>query len=214
MRVHPERAAEAQGEVVVRAAARRNRGSGNPRHAVLPPRRRQPMPMDKARFVDAVFDPNAKRLAHLGRDAKGPVRLPDAVDRRHPAVDLDVAPLKPQDRRRRSGAVVEFCARARIAGAAKARNAARKKCASGQHGKPHQESGRMDTTNSPFGVERVAIGDCRRMTEARATRRRLVHPDGSARRRTLNGARAVGRASFPRARSLAAIDFTPFLTHF
>ena len=23
----------------------------------------------------------------------------------------------------------------------------------------------MDTTNSPFGVERVAIGDCRRMTE-------------------------------------------------
>ena len=24
----------------------------------------------------------------------------------------------------------------------------------------------MDTTNSPFGVERVAIGDCRRMTES------------------------------------------------
>ena len=105
MRVHPERAAEAQGEVVVRAAARRNRRSRNPRHAVLPPRRRQPMPMDKARLVDAVFDPNAKGLAHFGRDAKGPVWLPDAVDRRRPAVDLDVAPLKPQDRRRRSGAV-------------------------------------------------------------------------------------------------------------
>jgi hypothetical protein len=61
--------------------------------------------MDQARFVDAVFDANAKGLAHLGRDAKGPVWLPDAEDRRRLAVDLDVAALKPQDRRRRSGAV-------------------------------------------------------------------------------------------------------------
>ena len=105
MRVHPERAAEAQREVIVRAAARGNRRSGNPRHAVLPPGRRQPVPMDQARFADAVFDPDPKGLADLGREAKGPVWLLDGVDRRRPAVHLDIAPLKPQDRRRRSGAV-------------------------------------------------------------------------------------------------------------
>src|SRR5580698_4327889 len=100
MRVHPKRTAEAQWKVVLRAAARGNRRPGNPRHAVLPPRRRQPVPMDQARFVDAVFDPNAKGLAYPGRDAKGPVWLPDAVDRRRLAVHLDVAPPEAQDRRR------------------------------------------------------------------------------------------------------------------
>src|ERR1700722_17793045 len=105
MRVHPERAAEAKWEIVVRAAARRDWRSRNPRHAVLPPRRGQPMPMDQARFAYAVFDPNAKGFADLGRNAKGPVWLSDAVDRRRFAVHLDVAPLKAQDCRRRCGAL-------------------------------------------------------------------------------------------------------------
>ena len=81
MRMHPERAAEAQREVVIGAAARRNRRPGNTRHAVLPPRRRQPVPMDQARLVDAVFDPDAKGLADFGGEAERPVRLADAVDR-------------------------------------------------------------------------------------------------------------------------------------
>ena len=141
MRVHPERAAEAQGEVVVGAAARGNRGSGNPRHAVLPPRRREPVPMDQARFADAVFDPDAKGLADLSRDAKGPVWLSDAVDRRRLAVHLDIAPLKAQDRRRRRGAVCRALRPGEDRRRRQARNAASKKCASGQHGKPpHQIS--------------------------------------------------------------------------
>jgi hypothetical protein len=36
--------------------------------------------VDQARFVDAVFDTDAKRLADIGRDAERPVRLADAVD--------------------------------------------------------------------------------------------------------------------------------------
>ena len=67
MRVHPERAAEAQREIVIGAAARRNWRSGNARHSVLPPRRRQAVPMDEARFVDAVLDPHPKGLADFGR---------------------------------------------------------------------------------------------------------------------------------------------------
>ena len=84
MRVHPERAAEVQGEVVVRTAARRYRRTGNPRHAVLPPRRRHPVPMDEARFADAVLDAHAEGLADFGGEPERPVWLSDAVDRRRP----------------------------------------------------------------------------------------------------------------------------------
>ena len=61
--------------------------------------------MDQARLVNAVFDPDAKGLADLGRYAEGPVWLPDAVDRRRLAVHPDVAALEPKDCRRRRGAV-------------------------------------------------------------------------------------------------------------
>ena len=61
--------------------------------------------MDQTRFANAVFDANPKRLADFGREAKGPVWLPDGVDRRRLAVHLDVAPLEAQDRQRRRGAV-------------------------------------------------------------------------------------------------------------
>ena len=119
MRVHPERAAEVQGEVVVGAAARRDRRAGNPRHAVLPPRRRHPVPMDEAWFADAVLDAHAEGLADFGGEAERPVWLSDAVDRRRLAVHLDIASLKPQDRRRGWPLSVEVWARAGIGGAAK-----------------------------------------------------------------------------------------------
>jgi hypothetical protein len=88
--------------------------------------------MDQARFVDAVFDANAKGLADRRRDAKSPIWLPDAIDRRRLAVDLDVAALKPQDRRRRSGAVGRVLRPGEDRRRGECRNAARKKCASGQ----------------------------------------------------------------------------------
>ncbi len=131
MRVHPERAAEAQGKVVIGAAAGGNRRAGNPRHAVLPPWRRHPVPMDQARLADPVFDANTERLAHLGGEAKVPVRLSDAVDRRRLAVYLDVAALKAQDRRRRCRCRSSFAP-----GRGRARRAAREKRASGQHARP------------------------------------------------------------------------------
>jgi hypothetical protein len=58
-------------------------------HAILLPRRRQPVPVNEARLVNLVFDADAKRLSDIARDAKGPVRLPDAIDRSRPPVDLD-----------------------------------------------------------------------------------------------------------------------------
>ena len=103
VRMHPERPAESQREIVVGAAARRNRRAGNSRHAVLPPRRRQPMPMDEARLVDAVLDPHAEGLADLGRQAERPVGLTDAEHRGGPAVHLDVAALQSEDGRGRRG---------------------------------------------------------------------------------------------------------------
>jgi len=99
--VHIEGAAIAQREVIVSAAARRDRRSGDARHAVLLPGRRQAVPMDQARLVDLVFDADAKRLADIGGDAEGPVRLADAVNGSRLAVHLDSAALQPEDRSRR-----------------------------------------------------------------------------------------------------------------
>src|SRR5262252_6647327 len=96
--MHPKGAAKAQWKVVVRSAARRDRGSGNAGHAVLPPRRRQPVPVDQARLVDFVFDTDAKRLADIGGDAECPVRLADAIDRSRLSIDYDIAALQLQDR--------------------------------------------------------------------------------------------------------------------
>jgi hypothetical protein len=175
------------------------RWSGNPRHPVLPPRR-QPVPMDQARFVDAVFDANAKGLAHLGRDAKGPVWLPDAIDRRRLAVDLDVAALKPQDRRRRSGAVGRVLRPGETGRRGQGGNAACKKRASGQHGKPHQESADGHYQQSiPSGTcsDRRLPANDGRADDAGST----CSPGGSARRRRLNGVRGVGRAWFTHAKS-------------
>ena len=56
--------------------------------------------MNEARLFDMIFDPDTKRLADLGGDPDGSVRLPDAKHGGDFAVDLDVAPLNPQHRRR------------------------------------------------------------------------------------------------------------------
>ena len=202
MRVHPERAAEAQGEVVVGAAARRNWGSGNPRHAVLPPRRRQPVPMDQARFADAVFDPNAKRLADFGREAKGPVWLADGVNRRRLAVHLDVAPLKAQDRRRPLRRCLSSFARGR---GSQAPPSLKRRPQELRVGTAWEASSirvragrarRWTLIKSLFRVERVATGDCRQMTNGHDHAwRRFVRPDGCAAAAWPNGRprRSVGR---------------------
>src|ERR1700741_786729 len=101
MRMHVEGAAIVQRKVVIGAAARWDRRSRDPGHAVLLPRRRKAVPVDQARLADPVFHTNAKRLADLRRDAKRPVRLLDAVDGSRLAVYLDVAALQLQDRLRR-----------------------------------------------------------------------------------------------------------------
>jgi hypothetical protein len=74
------------------------------------------MPMDQARLVNLVFHADAKRLADIGGEAEGPVRLPDAVDRSRLAVHLDRAALQPEDRPRRriaagaaGGRVLRLC---------------------------------------------------------------------------------------------------------
>ena len=133
MRVHPERAAEVQGEVVVRTAARRYRRTGNPRHAVLPPRRRHPVPMDEARFADAVLDAHAEGLADFGGEPERPVWLSDAVDRRRLAIHLDVAPLKTQDRRPGLAAACRSLGPGKDRRRGQSRNAACEKCATGYH---------------------------------------------------------------------------------
>ena len=79
MGMHPEGAAKAQREVVVGAAARRNRRSGDAGNAVLLPWRREAVPVDQARLLDLVFQAHAKWLADLGRDAERAVGLADAV---------------------------------------------------------------------------------------------------------------------------------------
>src|SRR5437764_493983 len=99
--MHPKSAAEAQREVVVRSAAGWDRRSGNPGHAVLLPRRRQPVPMDQARLVDLVLQPDAKWLADIGCEAVRAVRLPDAEDGSRLSVDHDGAGLKLKYRPRR-----------------------------------------------------------------------------------------------------------------
>ena len=100
VRVHPEGAAETQREVVVRAAAWRDRRSRNAGHAVLLPRRREAVPVDQAGLVDPVFQAHAEPLIHPRPDAEGAVGLPDAEDGGGLAVHLDAAALDPQHRRR------------------------------------------------------------------------------------------------------------------
>jgi hypothetical protein len=56
--------------------------------------------MNEARLFDMIFDPDTKRLANLGGNPDGSVGLPDAKHGGDFAVDLDVAPLNPQHRRR------------------------------------------------------------------------------------------------------------------
>src|SRR5947207_3281342 len=98
MRVHPVGAAKAQREIVIAAASCWNRGSRNIRNAVLPPGRREAMPVDEARLVNMVFDPDAKRLGDIGGDPKSSVRLADAKHGSGLAVHLDAAALEPQHR--------------------------------------------------------------------------------------------------------------------
>ena len=57
MRVHPVRSAETQREIVVGAAPRRYGRSGDAGDAVLLPGRRKAVPVDQARFVDAIDQP-------------------------------------------------------------------------------------------------------------------------------------------------------------
>ena len=101
MRVHPERAAEGQREIVIGARPRRNGRSGNAWHPVLRPGRRQPVPMNETRFVEAVLDPDAKGLADVDEKAGYAVRLADAVDGSRLAVHHDFAWRYLEDRRRR-----------------------------------------------------------------------------------------------------------------
>src|SRR5207302_7624185 len=98
MRVHPVRAAAAKGEIVVGAASRRNRQSRRFRDAVLPPGRREAMPVDQAWLFDMVFDSNAKWLAYIGGDSEGSVGLADAKYGSGLAVHLYVTALEPQHR--------------------------------------------------------------------------------------------------------------------
>ena len=100
--VHPVRPAEAQGEIIVGAAARWYRRPRDARDAVLLPWRRQAVPMDQARLVDLVFHAHAEPLAHVRPDAEGPVGLLDSEDRRRLAVHLDAAALQPQHGWRRA----------------------------------------------------------------------------------------------------------------
>lgn len=100
VRVHPVRSAETQREIVVGAAPRRYRRSGDAGDAVLLPGWRKAVPVDQAGFVDPVFHADAKPGAHLGPDAEGTGGLLDSVHRRRLAVHLDAAALQPQHRLR------------------------------------------------------------------------------------------------------------------
>jgi hypothetical protein len=55
------------------------------------------MPVDEARLVNMVFEPDAKRLGDIGGDPKSSVRLADAKYGSGLAVHLYVAALEPQD---------------------------------------------------------------------------------------------------------------------
>src|SRR6516165_8834410 len=100
--MHPEAAAEAQREIVVGAAARRNRRPGDAGNAVLLPWRGETVPMDQTRLLERVFHADAEPIAHLRSDAEGAVGLPDAQHRRGLAVHLDAAACNPQHRRWRA----------------------------------------------------------------------------------------------------------------
>src|SRR5580704_14848725 len=100
MGVHPERAAKAQWEVVVRATARRDRWSGDAGYAVLLPGWGKAVPVDQARLIDPVFDKDAELCPDLGYDASAAARLADGEYRGRFAIDLDRAPLELEDLRR------------------------------------------------------------------------------------------------------------------
>jgi len=93
--MHPEGAAEAQREIVVGAAARRNGRSGDTGNAVLLPWRREAVPVDQARLLDLVFQAHAESLAHLRPNPERAVALADPEHRGRLAVHLDAAALDP-----------------------------------------------------------------------------------------------------------------------
>lgn len=100
VRVHPERSAETQREVVVGAAACGYRWSGDTGDTVLLPGRREPVPVDQAGLLDPVFHAGAEPIAHSSPEAEGAVGLLDSVNRRRLSLDLDRAAQQPQRRLR------------------------------------------------------------------------------------------------------------------
>ena len=98
MRVHEERAAEAEWEVVVGAGAgcdRRRRNAGN---TVLLPGRRKAVPMHQGRHVELVLDADPELLSHRRRQALPAIRLADAQARCRFPVHLEATPLNAEDR--------------------------------------------------------------------------------------------------------------------
>src|SRR5215472_5033441 len=60
MRMHVKRAAIAQREVVIGAAARRDRRAGDAGHSILLPGRCETVPMDQGRPIKLIFDADAE----------------------------------------------------------------------------------------------------------------------------------------------------------
>ena len=87
MRVHPERAAEAQREVVIGGSAGRDGRSGNAGDAVLLQGRRQAVPVDQARLADPVFDAGRETPRLSASSAPAAVGLRDAAHRSGLAID-------------------------------------------------------------------------------------------------------------------------------
>src|SRR6516165_2337953 len=102
MRMHPKGSAKAQWEVIVGAAARRDRWSGDAGYAVLLPGRSETVPMNQARLVDVVLEANPEPLSNLGYDAGSAVRLADCEYRGGFAIHLDRAALQLEDSGRTS----------------------------------------------------------------------------------------------------------------
>jgi hypothetical protein len=109
MGMHPESSAKSEREVVISAAARRDRRPGNPRDPVLPPGWGQAVPMDKARLVDPVHHTHAEGLANLGSDAERAIGLTDSEHGRRLAVNLDAATSEIENCLRRRGVARHRC---------------------------------------------------------------------------------------------------------
>src|SRR5690625_4460347 len=94
--MHPVRARPVEREVVVVACAGRERRLREERHAILLPRRREPMPMDERFFVETVLKPNPEPPTGFRNEAMGAIGLGKAEDSGraplhldHSGVDLD-----------------------------------------------------------------------------------------------------------------------------